>query len=47
MGDVIASITITGDVKSLLERKAAQVTEWNKILDAKFPDLKPSLLTNP
>ena len=47
MGDVITSITITGDVRSLLERKAAQVAEWNKILDDKFPDLKPSLLSNP
>jgi hypothetical protein len=46
-GDVITSITIEGDVKSHLERKAAQVTAWNKILDEKFPDLKPSVLTNP
>jgi peptidyl-prolyl cis-trans isomerase B (cyclophilin B) len=46
-GDVITSIVIEGDVKTLLESKAAQVAEWNKILDAKFPQLKPSVLANP
>jgi peptidyl-prolyl cis-trans isomerase B (cyclophilin B) len=46
-GDVITSITIEGDAKPLLESNAVRVAEWNKILDSKFPDLKPSLLTSP
>ncbi|MES2624351.1 MAG: peptidylprolyl isomerase [Pseudomonadota bacterium] len=47
VGDVITSITIEGDVPSMLGRKAAQVTAWNKILDEKFPNLKQSLLATP
>ena len=46
MGDVITSITIEGDVQPLLQRNAAQVAEWNKILDEKFPKLKPALVAN-
>ena len=47
MGDVMTSITIEGDAMPLLTRHAAQVAEWNKILDEKFSNLKPSLLTTP
>jgi hypothetical protein len=43
----MTSITIAGDVMPLLQSNARQVTEWNKILDEKFPDLKPALLTTP
>lgn len=43
-GDLINSITIAGDPSAVLERKRAQVQEWNTILDASFPDLKPSPL---
>ena len=46
MGDVITSITIEGDVQPLLKRNAAQVAEWNKILEEKFPKLKPALVAN-
>ncbi len=44
IGDVINSITIVGDPLPLLERKRDRVTEWNGIIDANFPNLKPSLL---
>jgi peptidyl-prolyl cis-trans isomerase B (cyclophilin B) len=44
IGDVINSITIVGDPLPLLERKRDRVVEWNGILDANFPNLKPSLL---
>ena len=44
IGDVINSITIVGDPLPVLERKRDRVTEWNGILDANFPNLKPSLL---
>ncbi|HEY0962648.1 MAG TPA: peptidylprolyl isomerase [Pseudomonadales bacterium] len=44
VGDVINSITIIGDAAALLERKRDRVTEWNGILDANFPNLKPSVL---
>ncbi len=47
VGDRITSITIEGDAKSLLERKAPKIAEWNSKLDAEFPDLKPSLLSEP
>ena len=46
-GDVMTSITIEGDATPLLTRNAAQVAGWNKILDEKFPNLKPALVTNP
>jgi peptidyl-prolyl cis-trans isomerase B (cyclophilin B) len=41
--DSINSIIIEGDVAPLFERKQAQLQEWNRILDAKFPQLKPAL----
>lgn len=44
IGDVINSITIVGDPLPVLERKRERVVEWNGILDANFPNLKPSLL---
>ena len=40
--DVINSIVISGDTTSLLRRKKAQLDEWNSLLDAGFPDLKPA-----
>ena len=36
-GDEIKTIKITGDSKALLESKKDRVSEWNKILDLKFP----------
>ncbi len=36
-GDEIKTITITGDSKALLDSKKDRVSEWNKILDQKFP----------
>jgi len=42
-GDTINSITIEGNAKGFLERKADRVYMWNQILDEKFPDLKPAL----
>jgi peptidyl-prolyl cis-trans isomerase B (cyclophilin B) len=44
VGDVITSITITGDIKPVLQRQRDRVYLWNHALDAKFPTLKPSLL---
>jgi peptidyl-prolyl cis-trans isomerase B (cyclophilin B) len=44
IGDVINSITIIGDAKPLLERRKDRVTEWNRILDQGFPNLKPALV---
>ncbi|MCB1670555.1 MAG: peptidylprolyl isomerase [Pseudomonadales bacterium] len=44
-GDVINSITIVGDPMPLLERKREQLAEWNAVLDANFPDLKPAPLS--
>ena len=38
-GDVINSITIEGDASSLLERRKAQLEQWNRSLDENFPDL--------
>ena len=40
--DVINSITIEGDTSALLERRAEQLAEWNRVLDENFPDLKPA-----
>jgi len=42
--DVINSITIEGDATAVLQRRQAQLTEWNSVLDANFPDLKPAEL---
>ena len=41
--DVINSIVITGDTARLLQRKRAQLQEWNAILDENFPDLKAAV----
>ncbi len=38
--DVINSIVIEGDTSALFERRSKQLEEWNKILDAEFPELK-------
>ena len=40
--DLINSITIEGDTYSLFARRADELAEWNSILDARFPDLKPA-----
>ncbi|PCJ28508.1 MAG: peptidylprolyl isomerase [SAR86 cluster bacterium] len=42
--DIINSIVITGDPASLFKRKSTQLDEWNGVLDAEFPDLKPALV---
>ena len=44
IGDVIQSITISGDTAALLDAHRQQVEAWNKILDAGFTKLLPSLL---
>jgi peptidyl-prolyl cis-trans isomerase B (cyclophilin B) len=36
-GDVIKKITISGDSKTLLEKNSSRVSEWNSILDKKYP----------
>ncbi len=36
-GDSIKTVTIEGDVKSLLDGEAEKIAEWNKILDVKYP----------
>lgn len=43
-GDRIISITIEGDASALLANQRQQVEEWNRILDAGFPGLRPSPL---
>lgn len=40
--DVINSIVIEGDTSALFERRREILLEWNAILDAEFPDLRPS-----
>ncbi len=40
-GDLINSITIEGDASQVLVRKQEQVAEWNRLLDANFPNLDP------
>lgn len=45
-GDVINSVTIVGESAAVLERRRAQVEEWNSILDEGFPTLRPSFLVN-
>lgn len=44
VGDVINSITIIGDPGALLEGRRERITEWNRLLDESFPNLKPSVL---
>lgn len=43
VGDTINSITIEGNAKAFLERKADRVYSWNQSLDLLFPDLKTPL----
>lgn len=40
--DVINSITIEGNIPAEMKKVQNRVDEWNKILDAKFPKLKPA-----
>lgn len=40
--DVINSISIEGDTSALFERRRQRLDEWNTILDAEFPDLRPA-----
>lgn len=42
-GDVMRSITITGDTAALKARKKADLDKWNAILDEGFPDLRPAM----
>lgn len=42
-GDVIRSITITGDTAALKARKKADLDKWNAILDEGFPNLRPAM----
>ncbi len=35
-GDTMLSVKIEGDTKPLLQKEAAQIAEWNKVLDVKF-----------
>ncbi len=44
VGDVITSIAIKGNTRELLAAHRTQVEEWNKVLDEKFPKLRPSPL---
>lgn len=44
IGDVIESITIEGNARALLERNSDRVYQWNRVLDEKFPRLKPPLV---
>ena len=37
--DTIVSIRIEGDYSALFERKAAQLADWNAVLDSNYPDL--------
>lgn len=41
-GEVIRSITISGDTSALKARKRADLDKWNAILDEGFPDLRPA-----
>jgi len=41
-GDNIEVISVEGDVDTLLASVAETVAEWNKVLDTRFPDLKPA-----
>lgn len=36
-GDKINKITINGDVDGLLKKEAAHISEWNAVLDKKYP----------
>ncbi len=39
-GDKITKVTITGDTAAVLEKSKADVAQWNKTLDQKFPRKK-------
>lgn len=41
-GDIIVSITIEGDLSGLFKRRKDKLAEWNQVLDANFPDLRPA-----
>jgi len=41
-GDIMESITVSGDISALWRRKADDLAEWNVALDENFPDLKPA-----
>ncbi len=41
-GDTLESISIEGDTSALLDAADEQIGEWNKILDKRFPDLRPA-----
>lgn len=43
-GDIIESISVEGNYQSLLVDMQPKVNEWNKILDQRFPGLKPPIL---
>lgn len=45
-GDVIRSITISGDTTALMTRKQADLQKWNATLDAGFPQLRPAPVSN-
>jgi peptidyl-prolyl cis-trans isomerase B (cyclophilin B) len=40
-GDIIQSISVTGDVSALFQRRRAELERWNAALDEGFPDLAP------
>lgn len=42
-GDLIRSISIEGNAKSFLEKRADRLYRWNSILDENFPGLKEPL----
>lgn len=42
-GDVIRSVTISGDTAALKARKKADLDKWNALLDQGFPDLRPAM----
>ncbi len=40
--DTINTITIEGNANAVFQRRREQLAQWNKILDAGFPELKPA-----
>lgn len=40
--DLIKSIKITGEIPKAVKDQKAKIDKWNKILDSKFPNLKPA-----
>ncbi len=41
-GDTLESLTIEGDTAALLDAAAEQISEWNQVLDKRFPNLRPA-----